>query len=175
MGQYYKPSILAENKKTIRKWVYSHDYGSGLKLMEHSWIENPFVKSFETLIHNNPQRVVWGGDYADECKGLKTNVYSRCTDKNKFKPEYELSVLDSRFVINHTKKMFVDKLNIKNIDGWRIHPLPLLTCEGNGRGGGDFGGDDKNEVVGTWARDLISVSSEKPSDYTELTFDLFEN
>ena len=172
MGQYYKGAIL-KNKKSVESWVYSHDFDSGLKLMEHSWIENPFVKSFETLIHNNPKRVVWAGDYADECKGLKTNVYDRCSDKNKVKPEYELSILDSMFVINHTKKEYVSKAEIPNVDGWRIHPLPLLTCESNGRGGGDFGGE--SDLVGSWARDLISVSGNEPTGYKKIIFDLKED
>lgn len=172
MGQYYKGAIL-KNKKSVESWVYSHDFDSGLKLMEHSWIENPFVKSFEKLIHNNPKRVVWAGDYADECKGLKTNVYSRCSDKNKVKPEYELSILDSLFVINHTKKEYVLKSEVPNIDGWRIHPLPLLTCEGNGRGGGDFRGE--SDLIGSWARDLISVSGTEPTGYKKIIFDLKED
>lgn len=179
MGQYYKPAILGNNKKTVQKWMYSHDFDNGLKLMEHSWMENPFVKTFESLIKDNPQRVVWGGDYADECTGLKTNVYSRCTDKNKVnKPErysneiYEVSILDSRFVINHSKKVYVDKITVPDVDGWRIHPLPLLTCEGNGRGGGDYRNDA--EIVGTWARDIISVSKTKPEGYKEIKFDLIE-
>jgi hypothetical protein len=180
MGQYYHPAVLGKNGKTVKKWLYSHDFDSGLKLMEHSWIENTFVKTFESLIKDNPQRVVWAGDYADECKGLKTNVNSRCTDKLKVKkPErysdevYPVSVLDSRFVINHSKKVYVDKINIPDNDGWRIHPLPLLTCEGNGRGGGDFRGDA--EIVGTWARDLISVSKTQPEGYKEIIFDLIED
>lgn len=45
MGQYYKPVILAENKKTVKAWVYSHSYG--LKLMEHSWSKNDFVGAVE--------------------------------------------------------------------------------------------------------------------------------
>lgn len=137
--------------------------------MEHSWMENPFVKSFESLIHNNPQRVVWAGDYADECKGLKTNVYDRCSDKLEVKPERELSVLDSRFVINHSKKLFVDKTKVPNNDGWRIHPLPILTCDGNLRGGGDYRSNHGAEFVGTWARDLISVSSEVPIGFKEIS------
>lgn len=175
MGQYYVGVILKENKKSVESYVKSYDFESGAKLMEHSWAENPYVKAFETLIHNNPKRVVWAGDYADECKGLKTNVNSRCKDDVRVKPEYSLSVLDSVFVINHTKKEYVSKLDVKSIDGWRIHPLPLLTCEGNGRGGGDFRGGDKNNLVGSWARDLISVSSVEPKDFKKIDFDLFEN
>ena len=45
----------------------------------------------------------------------------------------------------------------------------------NGRGGGDFRGE--SELVGSWARDVISVEATKsaiPKDYTELKFDLVE-
>jgi len=172
MGQYFKAVLLKDNKKTVENFVTSWSYSNGSKLMEHSWVKNPFVKSFESLIHNNPKRVVWAGDYADECKGLKTNVYHRCDDKLEVKPN-ELNISDSRFVINHSKKMFVDKTKVLDNDGWQIHPLPLLTCEGNGRGGGDFRGE--SDLVGSWARDLISVSKDLPNGYKELVFDLIED
>jgi len=42
----------------------------------------------------------------------------------------------------------------------------------NGRGGGDFRGE--SDLVGSWARDLISVSKELPTGYKELIFDLVE-
>lgn len=168
MGQYFKAAILGDNKKSVKAWVSSWDYDSGSKLMEHSWMENGFVKRFELLIHDKPQRVVWAGDYADNCKGLKTNVYDRCTDKNQVKPEYALSLLDSMYVINHTKKQFVVKTKVPSVDGWRVHPLPLLTCEGNGRGGGDYRGEES--IVGSWARDVISVSANCPEGYEELEF-----
>ena len=175
MGQYYKAVILDKNKKKVNKWLYSHDFGSGLKLMEHSWFENEFVKSFERLILNKPEHVVWGGDYADKCKGLKTNVYDRCKDSNKVPKDevYPVSVLASRYIINHSKKEYVDKTKIPDNDGWYIHPLPLLTCEGNGRGGGDFRGD--SDLIGSWARDLISIGRDVPEGYKELIFDLVEN
>jgi hypothetical protein len=174
MGQYYKAAILDKNKKTVLKWLYSHDFEIGLKLMEHSWIENPFVKSFEWLILNKPEHIVWAGDYADTCKG-KTNVYDRCKDSNKVPKDevYPVSVLASRYIINHTKKEFVDKTKIPENEGWYIHPLPLLTCEGNGRGGGDFRGD--SDLIGSWARDLISINRTHPDDYKEIIFDLVEN
>jgi hypothetical protein len=177
MGQYYMPVILADNKKTVKKFIYSHNYGNGLKLMEHSYIGNNFVSAFETLIQNNPQRVVWAGDYADECKQRKTNLYSRCKDDLKVIPN-ELNDDTYSFIINHSKKMFVDKNKVTEMsadwaDGMKIHPLPLLTCEGNGRGGGDFSGDEKG-IVGTWARDVIEVSNKKPEGFDELIFDLDE-
>lgn len=66
--------------------------------------------------------------------------------------------------VNYTKKEFVDLKTIRSISrydkNWKIHPLPLLTCEGNGRGGGDFYEDDKR--IGSWARDSISIEVDKP-------------
>ena len=175
MGQYFNPAILAKNKKTVSAFLYSHSYGNGLKLMEHSWIGNNFVRAFESLIYKNPQIVVWAGDYAEPCKGRKSNVYDRCKDKLEQEPQTKLTNKDCRFIVNHTKKEFVDTLKAKKItadwakdEDYRIHPLPLLTSEGNGNGGGDYFGTEGKEFVGVWARDLISVEPEAPKDYTEL-------
>ena len=207
MGQYYKPIILKEDKKTPIGFAYSHDFGSGLKLMEHSWMKNDFVGFVESLLrkgapfHKAP--IVWGGDYADQepienipqsvidalvedghsLEGIQKNgveLYSIASvSAPKLLPNSEFKVLPiskTKYLVNHDKKQFVDKTKVpKDNDGWRIHPLPLLTCEGNGRGGGDFRGD--SELVGSWARDIISVESKKadiPKDYTEVIFDLVE-
>lgn len=66
MGQYYIPVIVLGNK--IKKAFYSHAYGNGLKLMEHSYIGNNFVNAVLHEIFEGPlgaQRLVWLGDYAD--------------------------------------------------------------------------------------------------------------
>ncbi len=190
MGQYYKACVLKQNKTTIDKWVYSHDIkhsfknsngqiievGNGLKLMEHSYLKNDFVRAFESLIFENPQSVVWGGDYANTCKGLKTNLYERCNDKTKVIPENRIGLRQGRYILNMSKKMFVDKYKIPSFkNGWKLHPLPLLTCEGNRQGGGDFWSKDDNNIVGSWARDFISVQGTKPKGFTELVFDLIED
>jgi hypothetical protein len=179
MGQYYFPSILKKDKKTVLKWMYSHDYGSasgdicGLKLMEHSWLKNDFVGAFESLLVGNPQHVVWAGDYAEKDKGLKTNIHMRCKDNTKVMPaDVHPTVVKEKYIVNHDKKQFVDKSKVTDNDGWKIHPLPLLTAEGNGMGGGDFSGDDSNELVGSWARDLISIESKKPKGFKEIIFNL---
>ena len=173
MGQYFLPIVLNDNKKQPKAWVYSHNFGSGLKLMEHSWIKNHFVGAFESLILKNPENVVWCGDYADNVKGCKTNLSDRCKESTKVTPTKITTLKESRYIINHDKKEFVDKTKVPtDADGWRIHPLPLLTCNSNGRGGGDFRGE--SELVGKWAYDKISVDSKKPKDYAELIFDLVE-
>ena len=199
MGQYYKPVILGEkteeNHETVKAWMYSHEYGDGLKLMEHSYQGNNFVSTFEKQLSRkgdyHKSRVVWAGDYADEEPGLKiidegkeydANLNSLCNDKNEIKPKVS-KTNTYPYILNHTKKLFVDKNKVPEITRWKgakIHPLPLLTCEGNGRGGGDFRGDEKG-IVGSWARDVISVEKTNPlvttdtMDYKEIIFDLDED
>jgi len=68
---------------------------------------------------------------------------------------------------------YVDKNKVpKDKEGWRIHPLPLLTCEGNGRGGGDYHGEDPNHLIGRWARKRIMVQKTLPKNMKEIIFDL---
>ena len=69
-----------------------------------------------------------------------------------------------RYIVNHTKKEYVDKKECpKDKDGWIIHPLPLLTAQGNGQGGGDYYTEDDSELfIGTWAGDSLEVTSKKP-------------
>ena len=88
--------------------------------------------------------------------------------------------LTARYLVNHDRKEFVDKRKtLKNSDGWRLHPLPLLTCEGCGNGGGDFfkkaDVECNEELIGLWSRDTIGVVSRKadiPKGYKEIIFDL---
>jgi hypothetical protein len=83
------------------------------------------------------------------------------------KPLTKKEAKEFQFIVNHTKKEFVDKAKVPSIDGWQIHPLSLLTAQGNGRGGGDFR-NDKNKFVGRWATDIISVEKEVPKGYKEI-------
>ena len=75
-----------------------------------------------------------------------------------------------RFILNHTKRQYVDIKHVKCEDierwgdKWYIHPLPLLTCEGCGRGGGDYHQSPTHpsyKFIGLWARDIISVTNDK--------------
>jgi len=126
MGQYFKPIILGEKPKdgeheTVKVWMYSHSYDNGLKLMEHSYQGNNFVSTFEKELtrrgNHYKSRVVWAGDYAEEEPGLKiieegkehdANLYSLCNDENEIKPKVAKTD-DYPFIVNHTKKQFVDK------------------------------------------------------------------
>jgi len=189
MGQYYRAVFLNKTKRKVLGKVVSYEFGNGAKLMEHSWMKNDFVGFVEGMLLAEPRPIVWAGDYADEEPNTEENIYtmSRLAPKITHDVDFEegeskhntdfKTVLPARFkyLINYDKKQFVNKSKVPNLDGWRIHPLPLLTCEGNGRCGGDFRGD--SELVGAWARDVIGVESRKsdiPTGFTELVFDLSE-
>lgn len=182
MGQYYLPVILKDDKKTIKSFGYSHDFGNGLKLMEHSYLGNNFMRRIEKELEGNPQRLVWAGDYADNENGHEKNLFNFC-DENEDK---KLSAIDigeheCRYIVNHDKRVYIDKEQIQGFswkdeedaEEWKIHPLSLLTSEGNGQGGGDYRGSSMTDV-GAWARDKISLEVCVPEDFEEVTFNFKE-
>lgn len=176
MGQYYHPVIL-DAAGNIVVWMSAHNYNNGLKLLEHSFLKNSFVNAFEFglspegIYHKS--RVVWAGDYADLEPGKEANLYQMCDDDKLIVPDSK-STMIFRYVVNHSKKLYVDKTKIPcSGDRYALHPLPLLTAEGNGRGGGDYRGD--SELVGSWARDVISVEETITDEFQELVFDLAEH
>ena len=176
MGQYYYPIILDKDGKIV-VWMCAHHYGNGLKLTEHSYIGNNFVSTFEYglspggIYHKS--RVVWAGDYADPDPDNTENLYHQCNEYNKIIPDTK-DTTNYKFVVNHSKKQFVDKSKVSKDElRYHYHPLPLLTAEGNGRGGGDYRGKSEH-LIGIWARDIISVEETVPSDFEEVLFDLVE-
>lgn len=194
MGQYYKPIIL--NGGNVGIYAHAHDFTNGMKLMEHSYVGNALVGAIEYMIEDDPASVVWAGDYADNEENSNDNLFFMADVENKgvieITPKYfqkekkkgfeyimKMFINTSyrtRYIINHTKKEYVDKtkLPIDNY-GCSIHPLPLLTAEGNQRGGGDYYGNSDN-IVGSWARDYVSVSTKKPNtNYTEIIPNFMED
>lgn len=176
MGQYYFP-IFLNNGGKVMAWVHAHEYNNGLKLMEHSYIDNNFVNAVETELRPEGRfymsNFVWAGDYADNEPGLEENLYHICTDDLKINPSSSMDMSAYQYIVNHTKKMYVNKARVPERFECCLHPLPLLTCEGNGRGGGDFRGS--HPLIGSWARDRISVETMYPPDFNELFFDLAED
>jgi hypothetical protein len=176
MGQYYYAVILDANG-WIRVWMAP---GFGAKLMEHSYLGSIGVGKFEWELtpegRHHKSRVAWCGDYADVEPGLGKNLHLICNERNDLMLVPTAATLsDYPFLVNHTKRQFVDKRKVAEggAEGLQIHPLPLLTCEVNGRGGGDFHGE--SPLIGSWARDVISAEKSAPApadEFTELAFDL---
>jgi hypothetical protein len=182
MGQYYIPVLKDKNGNFSA--FYSHDYGNGLKLMEHSYVGNNFVNAVCNQLYKNPHNVCWHGDYIEYYELMETGWfatefeakmhhqkiwgdydYTQPTAENQ---EYDWS--DNNYLINHTKKIF---LVIPKQGNFVIHPLPLLTAISNGRGGGDYRGiNDKR--TGEWWGDLIEISNKAPKDYEQVVIEFKE-
>lgn len=187
MGQYYNQITESkdESGKTVRKyytaqtseWLDSgkknYEYYNGLKLMEHSWWNNLFVKRLAASLVDKPAKVAWVGDYAEdkECEALGFSYSDVCGDNAKY--EYpgpvDWSMDNVSYLVNNTKKEYVDLKDYKersNDGGWIINPIPLLTAVGNGRGGGDYHkGGTCYDLVGTWAFNEIYLTNDKPEGY----------
>ena len=156
------------------------DYDGGAKLMEHAYIGEGVVEAVMQQIAENPARVVWAGDYADEEPGHgDKNLYGIASGK----PNGHITGGDGygsdRYLINLDRREYVDLHAAPAIKDWAGHyisPLALLTCEGNGRGGGDFRGD--NPLVGAWSRDLLTAAPkgwDDGADWTEVTPNFYEH
>lgn len=179
MGQYYYPVIVDCNDNA--KTIYAHDFENGLKLTEHSYIGNNFMAAVMNELLFNPHQVWWAGDYSDG-EDYPDGVYEkyiRYSDKFELiKPNEENQKwrYDNCCLVNIDKKQYV-KLPKNEEDKWQVNPLSLLTAVGNGRGGGDYRGNDV-WMVGYWAGDRIKITFEKPiTDYTDITnnFDFYED
>lgn len=200
MGQYYKPVSI-----DAKEFVYTHDAAKslgddfcGLKLMEHSWLGNKVVAAILLMLKEggawHKTKIVWCGDYADsrseiilqdeDGKDFESNYYQFATEKfTQVNPTQTIKG-ERGYILNHDTKEYVCLQDTPKgtaawmgDEGWQIHPLPLLTCDGNGRGGGDFRDDDPNGLIGRWAYNTISYQTRKPlkaDGFTKLDFDLIE-
>ena len=161
--------------------------------MEHSWVGNYLVQAVITRLYNNPSILFWMGDYAELDDITKKAAEAALFDYNisigkqfildvhsdKYdKPAIpEKDFIYPKYFINHTAKVYfdIDKCVSKlaeiapEDDGWVVHPLPLLTAVGNGRGGGDYYGINM-DLVGTWAGDLLEITERFPdANYKDIT------
>ena len=161
---------------TPQRVVWSGDYADE---------EDPStITPFEIKALADEKSEYWNSKVLKE-KGLNlyslSDIVGKLThdedNKNKYEHEYKsVAPLTAKYLVNHDRKEFVDKSKTpKDNDGWQMHPLPLLTCEGNGRGGGDYRGE--SDLIGIWARNIIGVVTKKsdiPKDYKEIMFDLVD-
>lgn len=132
--------------------------------------------------HNKP--IVWAGDYARAEEHIGENLFSIAEGAQRDGEGVSIKLIpkalskskskEYRYILNHDKKQYVDKEDVPSRDGWRIHPLSLLTAEGNGGGGGDFYGSDSKKMIGSWARNIISVEKTVPPGYMKIFFGLTE-
>lgn len=177
MGQYYQMIILGDapsdgESEIIRLALHPHNYNQGSKLMEHSYIKNKLVELAEYMLCPMgmfyKSRAVWAGDYAAVEVNTQQNLYNMAQKPHLiFDCGSDFNQANYRYIVNHTKHEYVDKLDCidkhtENYTGLIIHPLPLLISEGNGLGNGDYVLTNKSDC-GRWARDIISMERDCPS------------
>lgn len=193
MGQYYKPTAIRKYaKKRPVKWqLLCYDFDELAKLMEHSYVGNYLVQAAEYLLAKEPKGVsfAWSGDYAEEYKDFGDNLFGIGDEAKSCRKGFKMLQKDGvlaefkgflgntcyhlkepktyKYVINHTKKMYVEMPPHKDGE-LTIHPLPLLTCESNGLGGGDYYSEKCKDYVGAWKYDRISVGDDVPSGFEKL-------
>ena len=189
MGQYYKAVLERGNDITVynpqvaitmTKYGISEDEAyhnppkdfydlfNGMKLMEHSYIANDFVNGVVEALKDNSAKLIWLGDYAEE-DPLYDKVYVDDMKSTAFKQMPK--VHEDGYIINHTKGVYFDLgqyIKSALLTGKYIHPLPLLTASGNGRGGGDYNGTRMNRI-GSWSGDEIEYSETAPEGLEKIT------
>lgn len=175
MPQDYHP-VLLDSHGAIRAWVCPDKYGCDRKLMSHA-LSAPFVNAIEMLLTPeggfNKSRLVWAGEYADPEPGTNLNLHKISVGADKtnqtelFPEESDTSYYG--FIVNHTKCQFISKARCEKYT--RLQPLPLLTASPwRGWAEGDY--PLTHNLVGYWARDVISVVKQPPLGFVEIVFDL---
>ena len=162
MGQYY---VIAEVESDgVTPVSYMKPVG-GLKMMEHGGLDSPTVMRMNACLLDRPRRIVWCGDYSP-LKCGDVSVYDAARDT----PEMPAGGgLAARYVVNHTRKLFVDRATYgdKFDDFDSVDPLVVLTSSGCGLGNGDYTGAHL-DLVGGWCGDMVSVSHDEPEGMTRI-------
>lgn len=113
----------------------------------------------DRILHNNSagkwykDRIVWAGDYIEDglfleyIKGKRKSDHCLygCTREQESKRTAAITLVNlvlqygpaPELILNHDAKGYVKLTSLPEEDprdlGWHLHPLPLLTCCGNGR------------------------------------------
>ncbi len=162
--------------------VCAGDYGAPEPKHEGSmWTQKATrhcLKEDEGFLQKSP--LDYDSAFAQRClnswykHNLDKNLYHMCDDlpDRKIKPQPVNSKLYP-YIVNHTRKEYVDKRKNSEYRSRRggdderyepmIHPLPLLVSETASGGGGDYSGTNEADV-GCWARDVITMESQRPGD-----------
>ena len=195
MGQYY--NIVTFKNKQYR--VYDRSLKADenadreymcAKLTEHSWLKNETMMAVSNLIYQYPTRLAWIGDYADSIK-QQYEIPNKDLSISKVQTLYKLAWKGNnetsfikvnfdckdKLLVNWTKKQYMSMQEYIKIstdkDGWCLHPLSLLTALGNGQGGGDYYGINKDKI-GIWSFDELSFeNSENEKELLQDNFTKF--
>ncbi len=162
-----------------RKTAYN--FPCSAQLLDHATWGNDGVNYIASELVGRSCRIAWIGDMA-RCKPALIDRDLFRFAANHSIPAYDINRTKSfnlwgLYFVNHTKQFYLDctdyfcDMGGENgfEDGWVLHPLPMLTAVGNGRGEDDYVGINQ-DLVGSWALDLISFSLFAPTEYTKVSY-----
>lgn len=158
-----------------------HMFSNGSKLSENGYPEASFVEGIVNELRNRPARVAWVGDYANEeedftgIDGYGEDTYNTLwgPDEGQVADPVAFRIAPERgdslrgYLVNRTKGVFLDLADTATDAALSMHPLPVLTAIGNGRGGGDYFGPNM-DAVGSWAMDVLEVIDAEPAGFERL-------
>lgn len=180
MGQYYRIMV---NNQVYESFVDGQHMMC--KLMEHSYIDNQLVLAISSKLWRKSAKIAWIGDYAGNDDKNWNPRFEKAwgNDKALKTLKWNGFSMTGTILINHTKKEFIriddyiaqveSRTRAKCKDElFIIHPLPILTSVGNGKGGGDYHGCNE-KLAGTWADDDLMIVPDYNNEFfvTEYNFD----
>lgn len=164
MGQYFMAVTYDEHNYKV---FDPSNYKTYCKLTEHSFVANNFLAVIYNQLLDSQKRLWWVGDYAEmsDYPNISLPEWVHCTLKNS--KTYKKGNTDwdwgtKSYFINHSKKEFIEISPYDyQKDEYILNPVSLLTAVGNGKGGGDYYGINK-EFIGIWAGDVLEIKRTLP-------------
>lgn len=184
MGQYFLPIVLGPDpcspdgkhaQEFVRAWCDPIEYGAGLNIYEQADFHCGLVDAVEAMLsYQGPfwrSRFAWVGDYADpeyysvdhEHRLIPVTLYDIAQQQGHKKvPPAPLLAAEGaklvKYIVNNTKSLAA----LAAPDHTCLRPLPLLTAVGLR----EEAPLTNSGLIGSWARDVISVETFVPRGYT---------
>lgn len=165
IGNNFVNAVLCRIKDNPTRVAWMGDYADSIA-EESCTFSDGFITSYEDFLAK--YKSVWEEDAIIDIPAET--------------PQFELDLDHNAdcYLVNVTKECYIDmeKYIEKNsstqrfdeLNLWCINPLPLLTCIGNGFGGGDYHGTIGIGDVGTWAFDKIYITHLRPWNMKEVMY-----
>lgn len=197
MGQYYRPLLIFEDGKEISALPHDFDNGYKLmehswignnfvnavlyQIKDNparvAWIGDYSDEPFDDGVSFSDGFITSNTDFHLKYESVWSN---KVHDISSESPQVVLDIdhASGYYLVNMTKQCYIDmekyvKENsmhdrFGDSETWCINPFPLLTCVGNGKGGGDYFGKVGIDDVGSWAFDKIYITYLRPGNMEEV-------
>lgn len=194
MGQYYRPLMIHEDgveksayshsfdnglKLMEHSWIGNNFVNAVLHEIEDNptrvaWLGDYADSAVEDGCNLGEGFITTIGDFLAHYNSV-WGEYRSIQDIPSDTPQFKLDMDHTDcYLVNATKRCYIDlekyvkQNSVSGLYGssetWCINPLPLLTCLGNGMGGGDYRGEIGIGDVGTWAFDKIYITYLRPGN-----------